>query len=165
MVEILDLINEENKVIGQASRKEVEEKGLLYRCAGIYVKIGEKIVIQQRSHNKKVRPLNYSIVEETVKTGETFEEAAVRGVKEELGLEVQALKELGVIHIRDKEYNDNFLLKVFLLKGVGKLVFDSIEVENIELKSMEEIEELISSEKKISPGFLESFKKFKEAIK
>ena len=165
MVEILDLINEKNEVIGQASRKEVEEKGLLYRCAGIYVKIGEKFVIQQRSHNKKVRPLNYSIVEETVKTGENFEEAAIRGVKEELGLEIQDLRELGVIHIQDKEYNDNFLLKIFSVKGIGKLVFDSIEVEDTELKNIKEIEELISSEKKISPGFLESFKKFKEAIK
>jgi len=165
MVEILDLINEKDEVIGQASRKEIEEKGLLYRCAGIYVKIGEKIVIQQRSHNKKIRPLNFSIVEETVKTGETFEEAAIRGVKEELGLEVQELKEIGIIHIQDKEYNDNFLLKIFSAKGIGKLVSDLIEVENTNLKSIDEIEKLISSEKKISPGFLESFKQFKEALK
>ncbi|MCR4335627.1 MAG: NUDIX domain-containing protein [archaeon] len=165
MEEILDLINEKNEVIGKASRKEIEEKGLLYRCSGIYVQIGKKIVIEQRSHNKKIRPLNFSIVEETVKTGETFEEAAVRGVKEELGLDVQDLKELGVIHIQDKEYNDNFLLNFFLAKGIGKLLFDSEEVENIELKSIEEVEQLFSSGKKISPGFLESFKHFKKAIK
>ena len=163
--EILDLINEKNEVIGQASRKEIEEKGLLYRCSGIYVQIGEKIVIEQRSHNKKIRSLNFSIVEETVKTGETFEEAAIRGVKEELGLEVQDLKELGVIHIQDKEYNDNFLLKIFLAKGIGKVIFDPVEIEKIELKSTGEIEQLFSSGEKISPGFLESFKHFKKVIK
>jgi len=67
------------------------------------------LLFNKEAITKKIRPLNFSIVEETVKTGETFEEAAIRGVKEELGLEVQELKEIGIIHIQDKEYNDNSL--------------------------------------------------------
>lgn len=164
MEEILDLIDEQNKVIGKTTRKEAWRKGLLYRCAGVYVMLNGKLVVQQRSSNKRVRPLHYSIVEETVQSGESFEEAAVRGVKEELGLKTTELEELGNIRVKDEEYNDNFLLGIFKANGAGKIKIDEKEVEKVKEMSLEEMEKLIESEEKISPGFSKSFSLLKEAM-
>ncbi|MFH1390965.1 MAG: NUDIX domain-containing protein [Candidatus Diapherotrites archaeon] len=165
MEEILDLIDEENNVIGKASRKEIKEKGLLYRCAGVYVMHNEQLVVQQRSPNKQIRPLHYSIVEETVHSEESFEEAAVRGVKEELGLEATELEEFGKIRIKDEKYNDDFLLGVFKANGAGEIIIDKNEVESFKEISLEEAEKLLNSGEKISPGFSKSFPLLKEATK
>mgnify|MGYP001577062615 CR=1 FL=1 len=119
--EMLDLINKKDEVIGKAPRSEVKHKRLLYRCAGIYVKMNGKTVVEKRSVKKEIRPGNWSLVEETVKSGETFEQAAMRGVKEELGLVAKNLKFIGKKIIRDSRYPDEFLLGVFSCEAKGKM--------------------------------------------
>ena len=163
-MEELDLINGQNKVIGKAPRKEIEKKGLLYRCAGVYVLVGGKICVQKRASSKKIRPLHYSIVEETVKSGETFKQAAIRGVKEEIGLGAKNLKALGEITIKDQAYNDNFLFKIFSAEGTGKISIDKNEVDSAKLLSFGGAKKLLASKEKTSPGFSKSFKMFEGSL-
>src|SRR3989344_6227930 len=85
--EIIDVIDENDNVLGQKPRSEVEKKGLLYRASEILVFVDGKLLIEKRSASKSKRPSHYSVVAETVKAGETYAEAAVRGVKEETGLD------------------------------------------------------------------------------
>ncbi|MCR4369090.1 MAG: NUDIX domain-containing protein [archaeon] len=151
--EILAIVNENDEVIGTAARSEVEEKGLLYRCSGVYPMLNGKFVLQKRSATKKIRPQHWSMVEETVKSGETYEEAARRGVREEMGLEVFELKDAGKITIRDEEYNDNFILKIFIAKCKGKIKIDKKEVAQAKQVSVREAEELAKTSQKISLGF------------
>lgn len=155
-MEMLDLVNEQDKVIGQAPRKEVEEKGALYRVSGMFVFIGGKVLIEKRSENKKIRPGNYSIIEETLKSGETYEAAALRGTKEETGLEVNNLKEIGRKIIRDAEYNDNFIIRVFMSYGEGEIKMQKEEVEEIKLLNKNQLKELINSTENKSPALTES---------
>ena len=164
MDETLDLINEKNEVIGLATRKEVEAAGLLYRSSEIFVFVGGKIAIQQRSVNKSKRPGYFSIVGETVKSGETFEHAAIRGVKEELGLNAKNLRKIGEKIIRDKLYNDNMLMALFVCNGEGKMEIDKSEVEQVILMSEKEIEHFLISREKISPALIEGFKMYKGLV-
>jgi 16S rRNA (adenine1518-N6/adenine1519-N6)-dimethyltransferase len=87
--EIFDIVNERNEVIGQAKRGEVHAKKLLHRAVHIFVfnKHGE-LWLQRRSHLKDVHPLAWdSSAAGHLDTGESYAAAAVRELKEEIGIE------------------------------------------------------------------------------
>ena len=164
-MEILDLVNEKDEIIGTASREEVEEKGLLHRVSYVYVHYNGKIIVEKRSSAKSTRPKHYSVVGETVKSEESFEESALRGVEEEVGLEAIDLKKIGKILSLDEEENDNKIVELFVCKGKGEIKKQDEEVEEVKLMSKEEIEEFLKTEEKISPAFRDTFKVYKEAMK
>ncbi|MEM4261446.1 MAG: NUDIX domain-containing protein [Candidatus Diapherotrites archaeon] len=157
MQEIVDIVNKKDKVIGKATRQEVKEKKLIYRCIGIYVEKNGKIIIQKRSKNKNIRPDNWSIIEETVKSEETYEKAAIRGLKEELGLKTKKLVYLGKKLIKDKKYSDYFFISIYKCKAIGKPRLQKEEVEKIKEFTKKQLEILIKTRKKISPSLKETF--------
>ncbi len=165
MEEIVDIINENDEVIGKATRKEAKSGRFLYRCAGIYVEAGGKLVLEKRSKRKEIRPGNWSFVEETLKSGETYEQAAKRGVMEELGLKIENLQFLGKKIIEDKRYPDSFMLGVFMGAGSGKMKLQKSEVEKAELVSPKQAQGIIKRLKKISPGLEQTFGMYLEAKK
>lgn len=156
MQEIVDIVNEKDKIIGKATRQEVKEKKLIYRCAGIYVEKNEKTIIQKRSKNKSIRPNNWSILEETVKSKETYEKAAKRGLKEELGLKTKKLVYLGKKLIKDKKYSDYFFISVYKCKAVGKIKIQKSEIEKIKILTKKQLKQLIKTRKKVSPSLKET---------
>lgn len=91
--EILDLVDENDDVIGQMSRKEIYEKGLHnYRVVHGFVVNGEgKIWIPKRTMTKKIYPgaLDYSSAGH-VEAGETYDESFARETSEELNIDVTA---------------------------------------------------------------------------
>lgn len=87
--EIFDVVNDRNEVTGQATRGEVHAKGLLHRAVHVFVfnKHGD-LWLQQRSHLKDVHPLAWdSSAAGHLDSGEDYATAAVRELKEELGIE------------------------------------------------------------------------------
>lgn len=91
MEEILD-IYDENKV--KTEKKHIRGSGTLR--TNEYVVVVEvlilnskgQILLGQRSENKKRNPLKWETTQGSVKSGENSEEAAVRELKEELGLNI-----------------------------------------------------------------------------
>ncbi len=155
--EIVDLINEKDEVSGKATREEVKHRRLLYRCAGVYVKMNGKVVVERRAARKEIRPGNWSIVEETLHSGETFEQAARRGVKEELGLEASDMKLIGKKIIRDERYPDNFMLGVFVCEAKGKMRPQKTEVDKVRLMSVQQLQKFLAKEEGVSPGLSQTF--------
>lgn len=165
IVEIVDLINEKDEVIGRATRTEVKERKLLYRCAGVYLERHGKVALEKRSWKKEIRPGNWSLIEETAKAGETFEQAARRGVKEELGLDVQNLKFLGKKIISDEKYPDVFMLGVFKCTARGEIKLQESEVEKVRFLMPKQVQAMIKTEKHISPGLAQTFDMYLGATK
>lgn len=101
MSEILDIVNENDEVIGQAERDEVHRKGLL--CRLIYVcfyTTSGKVILQRRSTTKKNDPGKLTTaVSGHVGSGQSYLGAATRETLEETGLEITAtsLHDLGII--------------------------------------------------------------------
>ena len=157
MLETVHVVNELDKVIGRENRQRVEEAGLIYRCSAVYVLFNGKLIVQKRSKNKKIRPSHYSIVEETVRFNESYEEAAMRGVQEELGLKAKNLCFLEKTFVNDKQFNDNFFLAVFSCNGLGKIRLDKKEIEEIKLLGKKEVGSLLKGKEKISPGMVQSY--------
>jgi isopentenyldiphosphate isomerase len=89
--EIFDVIDEQDRVIGTATRAQVHaDPSLIHRSVAILVYREGKVFMQRRSPTKDRYP-NYWVVSATghVNSGESFDEAAVRELREELGLTVR----------------------------------------------------------------------------
>ena len=86
--EYLDVVSEENQVIGQARRRAIHASGRWHRGVHVFLFTPDgKLLVQKRSHAQDTYPgaLDCS-VSEHLRAGETYQEAAVRGLREELGL-------------------------------------------------------------------------------
>jgi 16S rRNA (adenine1518-N6/adenine1519-N6)-dimethyltransferase len=94
--EMLDVVNDQDVITGQSPRSLVHTKGLLHRGIHVFLFTQDgKLLVQQRSRNKDSYPLAWDCsVSEHVKTGESYDQAARRGLMEELGLEVSAIRPL-----------------------------------------------------------------------
>jgi 16S rRNA (adenine1518-N6/adenine1519-N6)-dimethyltransferase len=86
--EIFDVVDENDRVIGQAPRSAVHAQKLRHRAVHIFVfnSRGE-LLLQKRSARKDEYPLCYtSSASGHLSAGETYEMAAPRELEEELGL-------------------------------------------------------------------------------
>jgi isopentenyldiphosphate isomerase len=86
--EILDVVDEEDRVVGQTPRGEIYAKGLRHRCTFILVtNSAGKIFVHRRTDRKLVFPSLYDVfVGGVVGAGETYDDAAHREAEEELGV-------------------------------------------------------------------------------
>lgn len=86
--EILDVVDDEDRVVGQASRREVYARGLTHRAAFVLVRdSGGRIFVHRRTDTKMSFPGAYDMfVGGVVGAGETYDEAALREAEEELGV-------------------------------------------------------------------------------
>ena len=84
--EILDIVDEEDRVTGRAPRGEAYARGLRHRCAFILVRDAEdRIFVHRRTSTKLVHPSLYDMfVGGVVGTGESYAEAALWEAEEEL---------------------------------------------------------------------------------
>jgi 8-oxo-dGTP pyrophosphatase MutT (NUDIX family) len=86
--EILDIVDEDDNVIGTAPRGEAYARGLRHRCSFILARDAEnRIFVHRRTARKLVFPSLYDMfVGGVVGAGETYDEAALREAEEELGV-------------------------------------------------------------------------------
>jgi isopentenyldiphosphate isomerase len=84
--ELLDVVDEADRVTGQAPRSTVHELGLLHR--GVHVLLlspnGDLLVQKRSAQRRQYASLLDCSTSEHVKAGESYEQAAGRGLLEEL---------------------------------------------------------------------------------
>lgn len=86
--ELFDVCDADDHVVGQALRSEVHARGLLHRAVHVFVfnSRGE-LLLQRRSAGKDEYPLRLtSSASGHLGAGESYDAAAVRELREELGL-------------------------------------------------------------------------------
>lgn len=87
-MEILDIVDQSDRVIGQSSRDRIHAEGMIHRATHMLVYDSrDRLFIQQRSFQKDNDPgLWDSSAAGHVDAGETYLDCAVRELREELGL-------------------------------------------------------------------------------
>jgi isopentenyldiphosphate isomerase len=87
--EYVDVIDEDDRVIGRASRREVRSGNLLHREVAALVRDDEgRIFVHRRTESKDVFPGRHDMfVAGVVGAGERYEEAIRRELAEEVGVE------------------------------------------------------------------------------
>jgi isopentenyldiphosphate isomerase len=86
--EIVDTVDENDVVIGQATRQEAHDRGLLHRAVHVlaFDRTG-KLILQKRAGDKEFNPNRWtSAVSGHVTAGDAYDAAAEREVAEELQL-------------------------------------------------------------------------------
>jgi isopentenyl-diphosphate delta-isomerase type 1 len=134
MAELLDVVNQEDTVLSQALRSVVHQRGLWHR--GVHVFLFEeagKLLLQKRSAQRSAYPAVWDCsVSEHVKAGESYAEAAQRGMQEELGVsgvDIQALIKFKMNYGPD----DNEISTLY--RGVvdpALVKFDPVEIEQVD---------------------------------
>ncbi|MER5430332.1 NUDIX domain-containing protein [Streptomyces sp. NPDC002588] len=86
--EILDIVDENDRVIGQLPRGQAYAEGLRHRCVFIRARDAQgRIFVHRRTPTKLVFPSLYDMfVGGVVGAGETYDDAALREAEEELGV-------------------------------------------------------------------------------
>jgi isopentenyldiphosphate isomerase len=78
-------------------RSRVHREGLWHRAANVFLfRSDGRLIVQRRQRTKDVCPNAWDLtMAEHLQPGETYSQAAVRGLREELGIEHVALEALG----------------------------------------------------------------------
>ncbi|MFF4044160.1 NUDIX hydrolase [Streptomyces sp. NPDC001816] len=86
--EILDIVDEHDRVVAQVARGEAYARGLRHRCVFIQARdAAGRLFVHRRTATKLVFPALYDMfVGGVVGAGESYDEAALREAEEELGV-------------------------------------------------------------------------------
>ncbi|MDD4150996.1 MAG: NUDIX domain-containing protein [Candidatus Gracilibacteria bacterium] len=163
-MEYLDIVDENDNVIGINTRKESYQNQTTNRTVSVIILNSEgKILLQKRASTCSFMPGAWSIsAGGHVSSGENYKESAIKELKEELGISCN-------IDFVDKFYGDRLLINGkyskfnkshfffdSIFKGIydGEFNFlreDNDEVDDIKFFNFEEIKSLIKSDELIMP--------------
>jgi isopentenyl-diphosphate delta-isomerase len=149
--EFLDVVNEEDVVTGKETRKKVHKVGLWHR--GVHVFLFDKdgkMLIQKRSADRASNPLRLDCsVSEHVQSGESYLDAAIRGLHEELGIGRIELRQLLKFKM-NYGINDNEFSVIYEGKIESQeIAFDKNEIAEVFYMSLDEIKEKVQNEKNL----------------
>ncbi len=142
--EIFDVVNERDEVIGQRPRREVHQLGLRHRAVHVLLfnSRGE-VFLQKRSANKDTFPGAWdSSSSGHLTPGETYDDCAVREVREELGIELaQPLRRL--FKIDACADTDQEFVWVYRGETEGPFILNPEEIERGEWFAPEKLSNLL----------------------
>jgi isopentenyl-diphosphate Delta-isomerase len=155
MSELVDLIDERDDVIGQATKDECHQKGLLHRSVFVFLFDPEhRMILQKRSAKKAVRPNKITAAAcGHVHTGEDVEEAAHRELQEELGIDAALRPSIRTMGPYDY---DRELISLFVGETPLAPIPNVAEIEEIFYLTIDEIVAAIEND---TLNFGDSFKK------
>lgn len=157
-MELFDLVDKQDIVIGVTDKKKAHATGELHRVAAVYVfdKQGRLYV---QVHKKSGGLYDHSVGGH-ISQGETYEEGAVREAAEELGI-TQPLKKLSVFYSNETEAMQH-MFGLFVCIADDSWQFQpNDEVEEIMLMEIEEIQRLMAtSREKFTGGFVNTMKEY-----
>lgn len=158
--EYSDVVDENNQFIRKATREEIHSKKLKHRFVSIFVFGADgKLLISKRSRFKVTDPGLYDVsAGGHVLSGEDYEPAAHRELKEELNIDVP-LKRIGSHVVPAKK--GTMFSELYTGSYNGEINFNKKEVESIFFASLEELDSIIS-EKNSSITLLSALKCYKE---
>lgn len=140
-----DLVDARDRVIGVVTRRDAHQKGLRHRAVHVFLLDAQgRLFVQQRSSIKDTNPLKRgSSMGGHVDLGESYAEAAVREVSEELGLKITR-HALRFVHTfspaKDNwhEFASVYLVR-YLPKRHGRIRLDKKEVASGQFMEIREI--------------------------
>lgn len=112
-------------------RKITGPRKLILNCAGALIIRDDKILFQRRTDNGK-----WGLIGGLVEMNETYEEAALREVREETGLEVRLDSFLGIYHNHDMVWSNGDAAHVIAAYFTARIISGEprIDEESYELR-------------------------------
>lgn len=138
--EWFDIVDDDDRIVGRATRADCHgNPGLIHRVAHVLVlNRKEQILLQKRSMSKDVQPGRWDTsVGGHLDPGESYLDAALREMREELGIVDVPLQFLYHSRIRNHFESEN--VATYLTRYNGEIRFDPGEIDAVRFFSAEEI--------------------------
>jgi isopentenyldiphosphate isomerase len=144
MHETIDVVDDHDRVLRQATRAEMRQANLLHRA--VYVLVRNRrgdLFVHRRTATKDVYPGHWDVtVGGVVAAGEDYLCAARRELREELGIATAALSPLG--RFRYEDAATRVLGMGFVVEHDGPVTLQAEEIESGGFVSLAEVERLIA---------------------
>lgn len=145
--ELLDVVDDNDIVIGRELRSLVHQRGLQHRGvhAFLFTEDG-RLLVQRRSKDRAASPFLWDCsVSEHVQAGEDYLTAVIRGLREEMGLQGTKTREI-VTFKMNYGPNDNEISRIHQgLVDPALVRFDPVEIEQIAYYGLAELLERMES--------------------
>lgn len=166
-MELFETFDDDGNLLGLVPRNEVHRLGLWHRAAHVLVfRSSGALLVQQRAADKDLyaNMLDFSVGEH-LQPGETYEQGAVRGMREELGIVDNPVESLG--HRPRLRFVDEQLgVRDFEILEVFKSVFDgAIRPDPVEVAQVLEMDpvtlrrETAANPERFTPWFLDDLRR------
>ncbi|HEX5420571.1 MAG TPA: NUDIX domain-containing protein [Gammaproteobacteria bacterium] len=125
--EQFEILDDKGNAIGLMPRSRVHREGLWHRAVNVFLfRSDGRLIIQRRQWSKDIWPGAWDLsVAEHLQPGESYEQGAVRGLLEELGVDGVVLEPLGEVTRQRLEIADKGV-KDYELKQSFRGVFDGV---------------------------------------
>ncbi len=154
MDEFIDILDQSGNLIGRKLRGEAHRSGEWHKGVHVWILSNGKILLQKRSYKKDILPGRFDVgCGGHVKSGENYEDAAIRETEEELGIKpkkedliyIDSRKQ--ITHVKEKGLISREFLKIFVLKipDISGLKINRDEVEEVRLFDIKELKELLKT--------------------
>lgn len=143
--ETLTVVDEDDNEIGKSPYREVISKKLITRSSNIFILNSEgKIFVHKRNRNLNIYPGMWDVkVGGFVSYPESYEQAAVRELREETGINLTAdkLEFLFRAKFRSRVHNTN--RKVYRISYDGKITVQKEEIEDSKFINLKEAKKML----------------------
>jgi isopentenyl-diphosphate delta-isomerase type 1 len=153
MPEIVDIVNEDDEVIGQRSRKEVHSSNeFIHRTVHVFVLNAKgEVLLQKRSMKKDKYPGLWGDMAGHINAGDGYEDTAKREMEEELGIDAASIQLEFMMKFRKRFDNDQEIITLFKCVHEGPFKHDPEEVDEVKFFSAEQVKELLEKGN-VAPG-------------
>jgi 16S rRNA (adenine1518-N6/adenine1519-N6)-dimethyltransferase len=164
--ELFDVVDEANRIVGQAPRAEVHARALRHRAVHIFAFTPQgELILQKRSHLKDSCPgLWDSSAAGHLDVGESYADCAVRELHEELGLEKIAEPPARVAGLDASVDTGWEFVELFSVTATAsKIAFPAAEIEAVRAFAPDEIEAWVAARPQdFAPGFVRCWRAWRE---
>ncbi len=170
--EVLDIVDDQDRVIGSATRGDIHQRGLTHRSIHVLVFDGAgSVLLQKRSLQKdECGGMWDTSCAGHVESGQSYVETAPRELQEELGISVVAPLE-ALFKMSPNKDNGHEFAMVFSMIGQGPFVAAEDEIDELRWFTFEQVDqwiEKLSSVNNLSgdtqdltSGFMQIWKRFR----
>ena len=145
--ELFVVVDADDNIIGYRSRYDCHhDKTLIHRTAGVLLFDGDRFLLQKRSEKKDMQPGRWGIsAAGHVGKGESYEETALREMKEEIGITVSSLQFVKTFLM--KATRETEMATIFFYHASGPFHFtpDKDEVSEVRFFTKEEMRDAIAA--------------------
>lgn len=144
--ELVYHVRQDDFIIGPVDRNRAHMETILHRAGIVFlVRSDGKVLLQHRSPFKQIFPNRFdSSCSYHVTFGESYEEAAVRELREETGISSPVVL-LGKFSHHDEP--ENQIVAVFVCRSDAAVTIDRAEAIDARFYAKEEVDRIVASEK------------------
>ena len=157
MEELLDIVNELDEVIGQATRSDVHLNQHLHRSTHIILTNSKRqIFLQLRSMSKDTNPgLWDSSAAGHVEAGESYADCAARELEEELGVKVAVEQLLEIGQLQPAVETGNEFVRIYAAMSDGQITLEAGEIDDGRWFDKADVDAwILEKPQELAPSFL-----------